>query len=372
VPDLTGVPALDLAIGLSFVFFLLATLALAVQELIASVFGLRARTLEQGLRSLLEDPEKGWKYVDEFYDHDLVRSLYKTPPPAVLKPPKATAAVQESAVGRNAHVARRGWFKRAACFFWPTAGPSYVSPRAFAVVLLDTIAPGEPEGDPVAHIQKKVDGLPEVLKKRLQPLLKEAGNDRDQIRTNIEAWYDDAMARVSGWYKRKTQIMLLVIGVVLVVAVNANTVRIGERLWTDHAVRSAVVAQAAATPQAGRTAADAGDVATAAKQLGASADSVAAVGSLGIPLGWSDATKPSWDGAGDWAVSLLGWLLTIAAISLGAPFWFDALGRISRLRSSGKPETPLPASGSGKPNERIRTLPIPASVEVQVAPAKDA
>jgi hypothetical protein len=37
------------------------------------------------------------------------------------------------------------------------------------------------------------------------------------------------------------------------------------------------------------------------------------------------------------------------AISLGAPFWFDTLGRLSRLRSSGKPEAPLPATGSGKP-----------------------
>jgi hypothetical protein len=52
-----------------------------------------------------------------------------------------------------------------------------------------------------------------------------------------------------------------------------------------------------------------------------------------------------------------GWLLTILAISLGAPFWFDLLGRFSRLRSSGKPETPLPAAGSNKANERILTPP---------------
>jgi hypothetical protein len=50
-----------------------------------------------------------------------------------------------------------------------------------------------------------------------------------------------------------------------------------------------------------------------------------------------------------------GWLLlTITAISLGAPFWFDTLGRLSRLRSSGKPETPLPATGSGSRMSRAR------------------
>ena len=56
--DLTGLPALDLAIGLAFIFFLLSTLAATIQELIAAIFGLRARTLEQGLRSMLEDPRR--------------------------------------------------------------------------------------------------------------------------------------------------------------------------------------------------------------------------------------------------------------------------------------------------------------------------
>ena len=32
---------------------------------------------------------------------------------------------------------------------------------------------------------------------------------------------------------------------------------------------------------------------------------------------------------------IVGWLLTVAAISLGAPFWFDLLGKIVHLRASG-------------------------------------
>src|SRR4051812_46730290 len=70
-------------------------------------------------------------------------------------------------------------------------------------------------------------------------------------------------------------------------------------------------------------------------------------------------------GAGGIALAVLGWLLTIAAISLGAPFWFDTLSRLSRLRSSGKPETPLPPPGSGKPNERILTPPQVPTVVIQ-------
>ena len=42
---------------------------------------------------------------------------------------------------------------------------------------------------------------------------------------------------------------------------------------------------------------------------------------------------------------LFGWLLTVAAISVGAPFWFDTLSRFVNIRGSGKP----PASGEPKP-----------------------
>ena len=67
---------------------------------------------------------------------------------------------------------------------------------------------------------------------------------------------------------------------------------------------------------------------------------------VGIPMGWRGAAVPH--GAGGIALAVAGWILSILAISLGAPFWFDTLSRLSRLRSSGKPETPLPAAASGQ------------------------
>ena len=52
--DLTGLPALDFAIGLSFVFLLLSVFASAIQEYIAGILNLRAKTLEKGLANMLE------------------------------------------------------------------------------------------------------------------------------------------------------------------------------------------------------------------------------------------------------------------------------------------------------------------------------
>ena len=38
------------------------------------------------------------------------------------------------------------------------------------------------------------------------------------------------------------------------------------------------------------------------------------------------------------------WLLTAAAVSFGAPFWFDALSKLGSLRTAGRP--PEPTRGS--------------------------
>jgi len=383
--DLTGLPALDVAIGLAFVFFLLSTLALTIQEFLAAVLGLRARTLEQGLRSMLEDDKTGWAQVDKFYDHSLIKSLYRTPPPAAVtrasaathgepaapaEPTEPAAPAERAAqavkdavndkpvfAGKLAGTQPRGRVAHAKRFFKPTAGPSYISPRAFALVVLDNVAPGE-AGRRIDL--DSLDGLPKGLRDRLEPLVAGAEQDMDKVRVNVEAWYDDTMARVSGWYKRKTQIILIVIGVLMVPAINANTITMAERMWKDDTVRSAVVAQsqanASAPPAPGATA-------TPAQKLVDAADSVDEVTRVGIPIGWRGAAVP--DSGMALVTALFGWLLTILAISLGAPFWFDLLSRFSRLRSSGKPETPLPAASSGKSNERILTPPQAPNVVLE-------
>jgi hypothetical protein len=240
-----------------------------------------------------------------------------------------------------------------------THGPSYISPRAFSAFILDAVEHGNDEVTKFQTASGQVKELPDVVKRRLDPLLRTAGGDLETYRKSIEAWFDDSMARVSGWYKRKAQVILIVIGACMVVALNADTLSIGERLWTDQTVRAAIVQQA--NQQQTQP-----DGTTPQERLKNAADDVAGVANLGVPLGWSGAAKPQWSDTA-WITTIAGWLITILAISLGAPFWFDTLGRLSRLRSSGKPETPLPATGSGKPNERVVTEVPPATVSLQVS-----
>ena len=54
-----------------------------------------------------------------------------------------------------------------------------------------------------------------------------------------------------------------------------------------------------------------------------------------LPLGWTEAIPYE-----QWPQRLLGWLITALAVSLGAPFWFDMLGKFMTVRASFKPKPP--------------------------------
>jgi hypothetical protein len=335
------------------VFLLLSLLASAIQEAIAAALALRSATLEQGLRNMLEQDsalppgvaypqptEPARRLVDDLYGHPLVRTMYR----------QSWWPVGRSSAPTGAANVRL---------------PSYISPRSFALALIDTVAPaaagtnadGTPRSnaDVIADLRAAIDGL-EVLpgvKHRLLRLLDDARGEIDDFRLGLEAWFDDTMARVSGWYKRKTQLILAVLALLITLALNANALTISDRLWHNPEVRAAVVQQATSPAVTGATAGN-----SPQEKLNNAANNVDSVEKLGVPIGWSSDAKDvrhvsftSFTGA---TTALGGWLLTIFAISLGAPFWFDTLSRLSRLRSSGKPETPLPASGRGQLDERVR------------------
>jgi hypothetical protein len=103
--------------------------------------------------------------------------------------------------------------------------------------------------------------------------------------------------------------------------------------------------------------------------------SVAKLQQLGLPIGWSGSAalnfyrsgcateaecKQPWREWADYGLMLFGWILMGFACTLGAPFWFDALSKIIRLRGSGDRSagsTPT-SGGAGAPPS---TLSAPAS-----------
>ncbi len=58
MPDVSGLSALGVFIGLAFLYFLLSTVVSSATEIVAGVFQLRWRTLRRGLGELLLHPEE--------------------------------------------------------------------------------------------------------------------------------------------------------------------------------------------------------------------------------------------------------------------------------------------------------------------------
>ena len=55
-----------------------------------------------------------------------------------------------------------------------------------------------------------------------------------------------------------------------------------------------------------------------------------------------------------WLAKFVGLALTIGAVMLGAPFWFDLLSKLGRLRNSGAPPTATDATRVGEGEETRR------------------
>ena len=125
--------------------------------------------------------------------------------------------------------------------------PSYLSSLNFALALVDVLLDSKPADSkrPLKPIKAKVEAMGDSsLGSQLRPLLGEAGKDLAAFRESLEKWFDDSMDRVSGWYRRKSQIATVLVAIVVAVGLNASTIRIAERLSNDPTVRAAVVKKA--------------------------------------------------------------------------------------------------------------------------------
>jgi hypothetical protein len=281
--------ALDVALGLIFVYLVLALVCSALNETISSVFSWRSHFLREGVANLLDpaNEARGREVANRLYAHPLVNAL--------IRP-----------------VSRR----RKARY------PAYLPARTFASALLDFDAKGAERS-----VEDAIAAVPsEQARQALTTLWKQAKGDVQLFRHSVETWFDDAMERVSGWYRRRVQIVMWALAALVALSLNVDTIRIADQLWKDKTVRAAVVARAESPPAS----AQAPPVSDVAKSVGSLKE-------LKLPIGWTSETRPS--GAGDWLLTALlktvGLLMTAAALTLGAPFWFDALGKVSRVRSAG-------------------------------------
>ena len=195
---MSGYAVVDVAIGLSFVFLVISTSATAIVEAIAGILKKRASSLESWLAgNLVGDdgkPETGNAVAKRVLNHPLIHGMTK---------------------GKSQ--------------------PSYIPAEHFIVALLEggkrDAAAGEKyarmaiagAADAKKETETLIDGLPEgPIKEVVLRLWDEAGHDVARFRRGGEAWFNQAMDRLSGAYKRWSQLILWGIGLVFAIALNVD------------------------------------------------------------------------------------------------------------------------------------------------------
>jgi hypothetical protein len=96
--------------------------------------------------------------------------------------------------------------------------------------------------DRVAGAQTNV--VPPELKTALLALMDHAGEDLKKAQANLEQWFNDAMDRVSGVYKRKSQVWIVIIAVLVTIFANVDSLQVADSLSQDKALRESLVAAA--------------------------------------------------------------------------------------------------------------------------------
>jgi hypothetical protein len=205
------------------------------------------------------------------------------------------------------------------------------------------------------------------------PLLDQAGGDLNAASKAVAAWYDSAMERVSGWYKRSARNSLFLIGAAVAVALNVDSIEITRTLMRSDDLREAVVQEALAASATGKIGGvqivkDGVPVTPSPEDVKALIAAGEQLEAKGLPIGFS-CLAPAFDAepdsesagiralidncmtaakktsGGAMILKVIGWLITALALALGAPFWFQLLNRLVDLRGAGT--KPLPASGKG-------------------------
>ena len=371
---------LDIGIGLVIVYIAGAVLVSAIQELIASLLQWRSQHLKESILQMMlnassevqtkpsdsqtnpsdsQTPNKIEKEFsiakelrDNIYNSSFVQSLNHTSINFSGKREKITGEKYKELFART--------------------DPSYLSSETFATALIQQLKEelkgmlDNPQNastsGAIKTIKNKIndsDKIPTSLKETLTTLadrasLKASETDNKLLifQQEIETWFDRSMDRASGVYKRNAQLLCFFLGFAIAIIFNLDSLFLAQRLSQDTAMRSAL-AGGAETIVRESTAQNSqsfnpGKLQENINSLLGNSSFIAPITENADNLMSCPDKKqtsknptscdPSEKTLNPWKIfpTVAGWIITALAIYMGAPFWFDILGKLVNVRSTGK------------------------------------
>ena len=349
---MSSFPILDLVIGMIFIFFLLSIICSSAVELWLSIRRTRATTLAQWLKAI---------FNLQALDAHGVPMLGKDGKPVVV----GQAIIDDCMITA---LSPRG------------KSNSYLSAENFVTALLDKVSVADPLKDKEAQEAKDKFGFippPESLEEYISRIKqtkvisaelqrtflqfayearKAASAPKDLIpaqnitnnisspikseleifRDRLEQWYDMNSDRLTGTLKRKALPITIIAAILITIGLNVDTVEISRYLYINKEVAAKLAESVDNYVKTHQQITQ-----TSAPELRASLDTLKVMLPSELPLGWEKNKK-------DWKHHVWGWIATILAIIMGAPFWFDILNKIANLRNTG----PKPAPADDKKEDK--------------------
>lgn len=361
---MTGSVAIDVVLGLVFVYLLYSLLASLVQEIVATNLALRAKILEKGITRMLQDDEGRNAFIDRI--RGFLKLLSRSN--SYSKDSLAEALYAQPGIK---YLGEDNWHRK----------PSYLKARQFSEALIQLLKERDQTKQGISDVLSRLSELGltgKETQKHFEHLWEKAGGDIQKFSKELETWFDDTMERATGWYKRYNQVFLFVIGFGIAIAFNVDSIYLARTLSKDKNLRDALVTRATVFIESQQALIEIEkgrqnrikELLKAPKADSLRLDSLALASdtlqkiyidslnarqrnldslleeernstSLLLGMGWErKKTKECACDKGIWKPknyswsSWIGWFITALAISLGAPFWYDLLSKVIKIRTS--------------------------------------
>lgn len=351
-----GTEIIEVGIGMAFGYFVISVICSGIVELGVKITKLRSKHLKEALGVLLDDKNYNG-FVKELYEHHLI-SL----------PLKEKLKEQE---------------------------PTYIDAKHFASAVLDILGKNDKlsDADQFKLIEARINTIKDdKVRNRLLKILNSSAQEFDTFRDKIENWFNDSMAGVSEWYKQRMRAMVTIISVVVVTAMNADSLRMATMFWNDDELRAATVETAQTYAESVQSKLENQPLDSASNTIKASLDAInkdIAVAKT-LPIGWGSEVlpgKPGFNVQEDpikwWLLKIAGLFLTVGAVSLGSTYWYRQLKSLLNFRFGEKDKgagdapaanvnvTVVPASNETATTSSAAVANTPAAPETPPAPPVD-
>ncbi|MEY2817118.1 MAG: hypothetical protein RL275_581 [Chloroflexota bacterium] len=296
--------ALEVAIGLIFVYYVLGSIVSLITQWINEAFETRGKSLERHLKKIVGD-----KHVDEFV---------KLPQLEALRPIR---------------------YKNAFSVLTSSTEPKKIEKIPASTLVesyFDFVGLTATKEFEANELKELINAFPDSEGK--QAMLKWVGQgvtNIEDLRRRTTMYFGGVMEQAAATFKANARSFVIMLSIAITLLLGTDSIQLAQTLWANAGLRALAVAKAEAVVQEEQVTEDNID------------DLIKQLGDLNIVrFGWWQTELPEASaGVGGWAMFLvlkfLGLGLTAAAISQGSSFWYDLLKKVTT------PTTSSSSSSSG-------------------------